>query len=110
MKNLIATFAGVLLATGCILPANGESDGREHGKADAMVIVDAGELADADVDGGLPQCSPLGGPSGRYCNTTDDGFCMTTVCNCTDRLGNKIPTTVTPMVGFDASQCAPAVP
>ena len=104
MKNIIATFAGVLLAAGCALPADGGGDG--HGKPDAMAIVDAGERADADVDGGLPQCSPLGGPSGRYCNTTDDGFCMTTVCNCTDRLGRKIPTTVTPMVGVDASQCA----
>jgi hypothetical protein len=62
---------------------------------------------DADVaDADLPQCSPLGSPSGRYCNTTDDGKCMTTICDCTDSLGNKIPTTVYPMVGFDAGDCS----
>jgi hypothetical protein len=70
---------------------------------------DAGNVADIlDAgDASLPQCSPLGGPSGRYCNTTDDGHCMTTVCECTDKLGNRIPTTVTPMVGYDGG-CADA--
>ena len=69
--------------------------------------LDASPMEDADVvDSGLPQCSPLGGPSGRYCNTTDDGKCMTTVCNCTDALHHKIPTTVYPMVGFDAGDCS----
>lgn len=56
---------------------------------------------DASMDASvLPRCSPLGGMSPTYCDTTDDGHCMTTTCKCVDGNGN-IPTATVPMVGYD---------
>lgn len=85
----------VLLLIGCA------SEVKDYSITITDASVDAQADNDAQPDASLPQCTPLGGPSGRYCNTTDDGRCMTTVCECTDSLGYRIPTTVTPMVGYD---------
>jgi len=98
LRLLLVVFA--LSLPGCSLaPIQGDP-------LSQLSLMDAGDAGDAGEDSNLPQCSPLGGPSGQYCNTTDNGKCMTTVCNCTDSLGHPIAALVYPMVGFDAGDCA----
>jgi hypothetical protein len=91
----------IISCTVLLVVACGAQTNEAMGDASTLTVKpgDAGDAGDTNTD--LPQCSPLGGPSAAYCDTTDDGHCMTTVCRCTNSLGQPIATVTVPMVGYD---------